>query len=221
MKSVFIVSILFSTLIHGVLLIGYNEWSLSLSNNKEQGSSFLHVEINQNQVIVKKTHTPSTDKVIQHDVQAVAPVITQQTPADHSIAEEKIAENFTPQKSAKTLSPADTEPTYEDRPMEDDLSKSHVQEKISTLLQNEIEKHFYYPKAALRRNWQGDLILTFLITENGAIEDINVTKSSGYKLLDDAAISCVEKIKLHKKLKTLLSAQSIVQQLPVSYKINN
>ena len=43
-----------------------------------------------------------------------------------------------------------------------------------------------WPREALRREQQGAVTLSFLISEDGAVTDSHVTKSSGYPLLDDA-----------------------------------
>ncbi|HEB97276.1 MAG TPA: energy transducer TonB [Sedimenticola thiotaurini] len=48
-----------------------------------------------------------------------------------------------------------------------------------------------YPDEAKRRKLYGDLILHVAIRPDGTVKEINVKKSSGYKLLDDAAIRIV------------------------------
>ncbi|MEX2523790.1 MAG: energy transducer TonB [Gammaproteobacteria bacterium] len=49
-----------------------------------------------------------------------------------------------------------------------------------------------YPDEARRRNLSGDLILDVALNKDGSINDIIVRRSSGYKILDDAAIRIVE-----------------------------
>jgi len=48
-----------------------------------------------------------------------------------------------------------------------------------------------YPDEAKRRKLYGDLILHVAIRPDGTVKEINIKKSSGYKLLDDAAIRIV------------------------------
>lgn len=49
----------------------------------------------------------------------------------------------------------------------------------------------YYPEASIRYGLYGDLRLLVVITSDGNLEDIRVLKSSGYAVLDEAAIKIV------------------------------
>lgn len=49
-----------------------------------------------------------------------------------------------------------------------------------------------YPEEARRRNISGDLVLDVALNPDGKINQITVRRSSGYKVLDDAAIKIVE-----------------------------
>jgi TonB family protein len=92
-------------------------------------------------------------------------------------------------------------------------------ETLSKLLSTEFSKYFYYPKAAQRRNWQGEVILRFVIEGNGAIKQVQVSKSSGYDLLDNAAMVALKKIKTNNSFSLALGGQSVEQELPVIYRI--
>ena len=50
-----------------------------------------------------------------------------------------------------------------------------------------------YPKAAVRRSLQGNLELDLTLTEEGALAEVNVGRSSGYDTLDSAAIRAAKK----------------------------
>ena len=49
----------------------------------------------------------------------------------------------------------------------------------------------YYPEASVRYGIYGDLRLLVVIRQNGSLEDIRVLSSSGYAVLDEAAITIV------------------------------
>lgn len=49
----------------------------------------------------------------------------------------------------------------------------------------------FYPEAALRDDREGTTVLGFTIRSDGSVSNIKVTKSSGQRLLDDAASRCV------------------------------
>jgi protein TonB len=55
-------------------------------------------------------------------------------------------------------------------------------------LRERIEGVWKYPQEAAERGIYGDLYLRFTIKKNGRLGDIELVRTSGYKLLDDAAI---------------------------------
>jgi protein TonB len=50
-----------------------------------------------------------------------------------------------------------------------------------------------YPPMAVRQNWQGTVLLRVRVLATGAVEGVEVLRSSGKKVLDDAAIHTVER----------------------------
>jgi protein TonB len=50
-----------------------------------------------------------------------------------------------------------------------------------------------YPAQAVRQGWQGTVLLRVKVLQTGAVDGIEIVKSSGKKLLDDAAIHTVER----------------------------
>lgn len=49
-----------------------------------------------------------------------------------------------------------------------------------------------YPDDALDNNWQGKVYLSFVIEKDGTISDVSVSRSSGYDVLDKAAVFHIE-----------------------------
>lgn len=49
-----------------------------------------------------------------------------------------------------------------------------------------------YPSTARRRGYQGTVTLEVMVTESGSVQKINIFKSSGYTVLDKAAIKAVK-----------------------------
>ncbi|MCD8212957.1 MAG: TonB family protein [Campylobacter sp.] len=56
-----------------------------------------------------------------------------------------------------------------------------------------IKKHQKYPKNAQKMRHQGIVEVRFLLKKDGLVEDIKVTKSSGYSSLDEGAVENVER----------------------------
>lgn len=57
-----------------------------------------------------------------------------------------------------------------------------------------MERYKKYPKQARRLNAEGITDITFSIEKNGVVKSAEVTKSSGYTVLDNAALKAAEKI---------------------------
>ncbi len=55
------------------------------------------------------------------------------------------------------------------------------------MARKKIEEAKRYPWEALRRHWEGKVILSFLVDQKGEIKDIKILQSSGYKVLDEEA----------------------------------
>ena len=93
--------------------------------------------------------------------------------------------------------------------------------QIHSIISKEFSKFFYYPKAAVRKNWQGLVVLNFIIMPDGIIHRISVHKSSGYQVLDSAAINALEKVNKQQELSIALNGNQSLQTLPVNYILSN
>lgn len=93
--------------------------------------------------------------------------------------------------------------------------------QIESIIKTELSKFFYYPKSAQRKNWQGLVIISFFIRPNGVISNIKVNKSSGYSVLDSAAVDALSKVQKEKELALALNGNSFSQLLPVTYQLTN
>ena len=71
-----------------------------------------------------------------------------------------------------------------------DLRNRYLAEHFA-YIRDLIQKRLVYPRQAIRRGWEGKIEVSFVILENGRIEDVKVTESSGFSLLDDNVIDTV------------------------------
>lgn len=92
--------------------------------------------------------------------------------------------------------------------------------KVASILNHQLSQYFYYPRSAQRKNWQGRVILEFAISAQGNIEHVQIQQSSGYRSLDEAAVSALNKIEAREELSKALFGQSIRQTLPVTYRLH-
>jgi len=75
-----------------------------------------------------------------------------------------------------------------------EIEKTNYHTKIISVLRDKLKQHFYYPKIAQRKNWQGKVLLVFDVNAHGLIKNITVRKSSGYSILDDAAKNSLTRV---------------------------
>ena len=54
--------------------------------------------------------------------------------------------------------------------------------------QKKLSQHLYYPPEAISRGIEGEVRLLIILTEDGGIDDVRLAASSGYPILDNAAI---------------------------------
>lgn len=58
-------------------------------------------------------------------------------------------------------------------------------------MKTRIEFYWEYPSLAARNGWQGNLRINFRINRDGSVSDVSLERSSGYPMLDDAAMTAV------------------------------
>ncbi len=62
-------------------------------------------------------------------------------------------------------------------------------------MRQELARHFNYPLLARRRGWEGEVLLAFRLEADGRITGAHVARSSGYGVLDRAALTALGKVK--------------------------
>ena len=135
----------------------------------------------------------------------------------------------------KDMTPAVTEPSVvETIPAETgsqnvteltDPTRNSTQNKVTAefirqKISNEFSRYFYYPDAARRRHWQGDVVLQFTLLPDGHLNQIRIHQSSGFTSLDEAAVQALQKVEPQLEL-ALLTDTGILHILPVSYRLTN
>jgi TonB family protein len=72
-----------------------------------------------------------------------------------------------------------------------------------------------YPDRARRMGWEGKVLLSFVVLENGSINNVKVVNSSGFRILDNSAKEVIEKTTFAQKIpysRTVLLAVGYRQQ---------
>lgn len=87
-------------------------------------------------------------------------------------------------------------------------------------IRNEIQKHWSYPEAARNKGLTGKVTVRFFIDRNGNLGDINITKSSGYPVLDYAVEKAIKKSAPFERLPYYIRTQVALIELDFKYSLN-
>ncbi len=100
-----------------------------------------------------------------------------------SVPQSQPATSFSPQTSIATN-------TKVIAPIDDNPTGARLQQKLNQAF----EPHFHYPRLARKRGWQGTVELGLHISASGTLSNIRVMQSSGYRVLDRAAIRSLQQL---------------------------
>ena len=87
-------------------------------------------------------------------------------------------------------------------------------------VQERIVNAIYYPQQAKQVGWEGNLRLSLNLTANGTLKEIRLVKSSGYRILDDAAMDVAQKQAPYPPFPPQIDSQEIWVDVPIFYKNN-
>ena len=99
------------------------------------------------------------------------------------------------------------------------FSLGQMKERLDRQLSSNFARHFHYPYLAQRRNWQGEVRLGLRIEASGHLSHIHIVKSSGYALLDQAAVDSLKKVAALPEADHWLRGNSFDTVLPVKYRL--
>ena len=157
-----------------------------------------------------------------------APVHTA-TPAQHVLAPVHQRPQRKPVKSVAQAEPARAEAPPTPKTLADDTAttaalttsqsqgpdEAAIRESLTVTIHQALGEHFRYPLLARRRGWQGEVVLAFNVESDGRISNAHIAHSSGYGVLDQAALNALGKVgRLSQP-----PAFGVSLQLPVIYQL--
>jgi TonB family protein len=77
------------------------------------------------------------------------------------------------------------------------LTRAEAQRALERELSVKVGKQMSpsdYPAEARRWGWSGTALVEVLVSEEGYVRDVNLTRSSGYSLLDEQALTVVRRV---------------------------
>lgn len=93
-------------------------------------------------------------------------------------------------------------------------------QRLSEQILQAILPYFHYPLFARQQGWQGEVRVAVHIARDGRLSNLRLARTSGFPLLDAAALDSLEKIhRLPDTTSTLLDASGVDLNVPVVYRL--
>lgn len=89
--------------------------------------------------------------------------------------------------------------------------------RVQAQVLNELTRYFYYPSLARRQGWEGRVTLGFHVADDGRLRDPRVLHSSGFGVLDEAALNSLRKV----ERVTDGGGAPLDMQIPVVYRLTD
>ncbi|MBU0728701.1 MAG: energy transducer TonB [Proteobacteria bacterium] len=134
------------------------------------------------------------EKEIVAEVEPIKPEIAEQTEMEEIIPlpDAEFAENQTP----SDVPPMEAVNNFNDAALNEKASYGYSKQQYLKAhfdyIKNDIQKKVVYPRMARKMGWQGRVLLSFVVCEDGSIKDVKIIESSGYSLLDANAVKTVQ-----------------------------
>jgi TonB family protein len=91
--------------------------------------------------------------------------------------------------------------------------------RLTAHLNQMFSQYFHYPSLARRNGWQGMVKLGLRIESDGQLSHIRILKTSGFRILDQAALDSINKIAVLPGAREWLRGAHFDTVLPVRYKL--
>jgi protein TonB len=88
------------------------------------------------------------------------------------------------------------------------------------LVRKKIETAKSYPHWAREAGYEGTTKIRFAILANGGLEEVFIVDSSGYDILDNAAIAAIEKAAPFPPLPNSLKRDILQLELPIAFQLS-
>ncbi|HNR13971.1 MAG TPA: energy transducer TonB, partial [Thermodesulfobacteriota bacterium] len=78
-----------------------------------------------------------------------------------------------------------------------------------------IQQHLNYPRRAVQMGWEGKVVVSFVIQENGISKDVKIVESSGFSVLDDNVVRAIHAVEPFPR-----PPMKAEVQVPIMYRLN-
>ena len=99
------------------------------------------------------------------------------------------------------------------------LELEEVSLRVRERLNHDLQRQFSYPRLAVQRGWEGEVVLAMRLTASGRIEQVRLAHSSGYAVLDESAIDTLRRVGAVTEAVEWLAGRNLELTLPVLYRL--
>jgi protein TonB len=131
---------------------------------------------------------PVIDRVTESPaaVPVAAPKISDASPQAAEKASTAAVQKAAPAKPAAEIVSVASKPSHEE------AKKRYLKEHF-TYIRDIIMKNLSYPHIARKRGWSGKVTVSFVVREDGNVENEKVVEGSGFSVLDNNAVETIKK----------------------------
>ena len=163
---------------------------------------------------VKKNVKKAKRKVPKKTVQKV---VEKTKPIEKKV--EKVSKKMTPKVMPSVVKKII--PKMIEKPIVSTVSKDVIKNEYLLRLRKKIENNKTYPKRAKRLKQQGQVLVSFHISKNGKISNINLKGKCPYKRLNTAAMKLLTEIAKFEPIPKELGKNTWAIEVPINYSLIN
>lgn len=93
-------------------------------------------------------------------------------------------------------------------------------ENYVAAVRSKINKAIFFPKQAQDAGWEGNVVLGLSLNASGELKEVKIVKSSGYKILDDAAQDIAVRLAPYPPFPPEVKSKELLVDVPIVFKKN-
>ncbi|OZG73161.1 hypothetical protein BTA51_11760 [Hahella sp. CCB-MM4] len=177
-------------------------------------------------IVEKKTpENPETTEVAQQPAKSTPSPPEQ--PKETPVADLEEPKKMAPQKEENSEEPIQDSPQIassapgliEEPAMDSPIIDPALEQDYLAALHRALQDAMQYPRRAKRRRQEGVALVEFTVYREGRLEGIQLRESSGFPILDEAALNTVRSIKQFKPIPEKLAKNMLTLAIPIRFEL--
>lgn len=207
LKGIFLSLLLHSSLLAAFLINDDEPMKLA---DKEKTVSIDFISYHPKKQNIEKPKPESIKKIVEKHKPKPKPIKKIEKPVK-KIEDIELPKKDEPIQPKKTLKPVKTNQINDTKKQQQAFVKTNF-----TIIRDMVLSNLSYPNIAKRMGWQGVVEVKLIISRSGKLLEYSITKSSGKKHLDKAALEAVESL-IHRVLAKPKIKTTLI--LPINFRL--